>query len=76
MSYSSGQSARSDSFASDARNARRLDALVVVNGLLRQLSLDEDFHDRLQEPIVKKALNHWSGKWNIGAFRFKSIEVD
>lgn len=43
-------------------SARTADHLRSINAVLLKLSNDEDFQDDLKLPIVKAAIDHWTGK--------------
>ena len=38
-----------------------------VNTVLEKLAKDEDLHDDLKMPVVKKALDHWTGRKRLSA---------
>ncbi len=56
----------SDNRSNDSSNQRNWDEkrarLEQVNAVLGKISQDEDFYDDLKIPLVKKALDHWTGK--------------
>lgn len=56
----------SDNRSNDSSNQRNWEEkrarLEQVNAVLGKISQDEDFYDDLKIPLVKKALDHWTGK--------------
>jgi hypothetical protein len=58
MSWSDGREA---GINQSQLKQRKKDALTAINGVLAMLASDEDLHEDLQLPIVKVAMQHWTG---------------
>lgn len=52
---------------SKSSQEEKLIKLRQVNTVLEKLAKDEDLHDDLKMPVVKRALDHWTGRKRLSA---------
>lgn len=63
MSWSEGRTADKH----DLPLKKRRMALVAVNAVLKMLAEDNDLHEDMKLPVVKIAIDHWTGKNRLPA---------
>jgi hypothetical protein len=71
MSWSEGREVKDEKKASG--DAKKLESIRQVNGVLKKLAHDEDLQDDLKLMNVRLAIDHWSGIVRMQPEKYKKV---
>lgn len=72
MSWSEGRDVKSSERKASS-DAKKLESIRQVNGVLRKLAHDEDLQDDLKLTNVRLAIDHWSGIVRMQPEKYKKV---